>query len=56
MLADNRNPNNGRSLFGLFTALKKLDDPGWKEAEQRYRVAWVYATKEGFALDLADLW
>jgi tetratricopeptide (TPR) repeat protein len=55
-LADNRNPKNGRSLFGLARALEKLKDPKWKEKQALYEKAWEEATKQGFALDLDDLW
>jgi tetratricopeptide (TPR) repeat protein len=36
-------PRNGRSLYGLYRALKELGDPKWHEAQQQYETAWKWA-------------
>ena len=47
------NPNNGRSLFGLATALKGAGSP-WEEVWKQYKAAWTHATKK--ELEVSDLW
>jgi tetratricopeptide (TPR) repeat protein len=48
-----RHPRNGRSLYGLYRALKELGDPTWHEVQQQYETAWKLAD---YRMTDGELW